>query len=62
GDGQIYVIVTMLPALTDMIHKVHATLHDNTYKHVFGKFNEWEVVIWDSSLNRRERLVFLLFL
>jgi hypothetical protein len=51
GD-QVEVIVTMLPDLAKLIHHVHATLHDNTYKRVAGDFNEWEVVIWEASITR----------
>ncbi|KIJ37762.1 hypothetical protein M422DRAFT_259598 [Sphaerobolus stellatus SS14] len=53
GAGQINVIVTMVPGLAQYTHEAQTTLHDNTYKCVHGKFNEWEVVIWDSKGNRR---------
>ncbi|KAF8583090.1 hypothetical protein K439DRAFT_1617794 [Ramaria rubella] len=33
------------------MHIVHASLHDNTYKRTFGKWKEWEVVVWDDRLN-----------
>ncbi|EDR04794.1 uncharacterized protein LACBIDRAFT_330283 [Laccaria bicolor S238N-H82] len=51
-DG-VDLIITMLPSLAARIHSARATLHDNTYKHVFGKWKEWEVVVWDSRLNMR---------
>ena len=41
----------MLPQLAAKMHDVHASLHDNTYKRPFGKWKEWEVVIWDDCLN-----------
>ncbi|KIJ33118.1 hypothetical protein M422DRAFT_783248 [Sphaerobolus stellatus SS14] len=53
GNGQITVIITMVPGLAQFTHDAHTTLHDNTYKRVHGDFNEWEVVIWDSKGNRR---------
>jgi hypothetical protein len=55
----IQMVVTMLPRLAVKMHAVHASLHDNTYKRTFGKWNEWEVVIWDSRLNTRESGIFL---
>lgn len=51
-DG-VDLIITMLPSLAARIHSARATLHDNTYKRVFGKWKEWEVVVWDSRLNMR---------
>ena len=59
GSDQITVIVTMVPALAALTHQAHTTLHDNTYKRVHGKCNEWEVVIWDSLTNRRKIYFFL---
>ncbi|HEV7737433.1 MAG TPA: hypothetical protein VGO47_08710 [Chlamydiales bacterium] len=50
----IQMVVTMLPHLAQKMHAVNASLHDNTYKRTWGKWNEWEVVIWDSQLNMRE--------
>jgi hypothetical protein len=44
-------IITMLPYLANLIHSADASLHDNTYKRVFGHWKEWEVVIWDKRLN-----------
>ena len=44
-------IITMLPSLADRIHTADASLHDNTYKRLFGEWKEWEVVIWDKRLN-----------
>ncbi|KAF9552496.1 hypothetical protein CPC08DRAFT_728578 [Agrocybe pediades] len=46
-------IVTMVPGLADRIHLATSTLHDNTYKRVYGDWKEWEVVIWDYALNMR---------
>ncbi|KAF9563822.1 hypothetical protein CPC08DRAFT_721395 [Agrocybe pediades] len=47
------VIVTMVPGSAKRIHLASSTLHDNTYKRVYGDWKEWEVVIWDASLNMR---------
>ena len=53
-DGkQIHVIVTMLPALSPLVHQARATFHDYTYKRVFGEFNEWEVVMFEPETNSR---------
>ena len=49
-------VITMLPALAERIHLANMTLHDNTYKHVFGDWKEWEVVIWDGRLNQRKSI------
>jgi len=49
-DG-VDLIITMLPFLAACIHSAHATLHDNTHKCVFGRWKEWEVIVWDSQLN-----------
>jgi len=54
GGDQIEVIVTMLPMLAQLVHEVTSTQHDTTYKRVFGSFNEWEIVVWDPRLCRRE--------
>ena len=54
GDGLIEVVVTMLSGLAEFVHDASATEHDTTFKRVFGKFNEWEVVIWEKSLCRRQ--------
>jgi hypothetical protein len=51
-DG-VNMIITMLPGLAQRVHFANATLHDNTYKRVFGDWKEWEVVIWDQRLNMR---------
>ncbi|KIJ24642.1 hypothetical protein M422DRAFT_274520 [Sphaerobolus stellatus SS14] len=53
GKGQVTVIVTMVPGLAKFTHDAHTTLHDNTYKCVHGKFNEWEVIIWNARGNKR---------
>jgi len=58
-DG-VDLIITMLPFLAAHIHSARATLHDNTYKHVFGKWKEWEVVVWDSRLNMRTWATYIL--
>ncbi|KAF8586349.1 hypothetical protein K439DRAFT_1615188 [Ramaria rubella] len=47
----IQIVVTMLPRLAAKMHIVRASLHDNTYKCTFRKWKEWEVVVWDDSLN-----------
>lgn len=52
-DG-VDIIVTMLAGLAERVHLANATLHDNTYKRVFGDWKEWEVVIWDKRLNTRK--------
>ncbi|GJJ10698.1 hypothetical protein Clacol_004925 [Clathrus columnatus] len=49
----IRMIVTMLPRFTEKLHFVTSSLHDNTYKHITGDWNEWEVVIWDHRFNMR---------
>ncbi|KAF8579591.1 hypothetical protein K439DRAFT_1620423 [Ramaria rubella] len=49
----IQIVVTMLPRLAAKMHIVRASLHDNTYKRTFGKWKEWEVVVWDDRLNMR---------
>lgn len=49
-DG-VNMVVTMLPSLADRVHAADASLHDNTYKRLFGEWKEWEVVIWDKRLN-----------
>ncbi|KAF8522484.1 hypothetical protein BU17DRAFT_87119 [Hysterangium stoloniferum] len=54
GNDQIDVVVTMLPDLAELVHNVTSTQHDTTYKHVFGVFNEWEIVIWHPYLCRHE--------
>lgn len=51
-DG-VDMVVTMLPELASRVHQANATLHDNTYKRVFGDWKEWEVVIWDKKMNTR---------
>jgi hypothetical protein len=57
-DG-IDLIVTMHPAIAERIHLVRSTLHDNTYKRVKdSEWNEWEVVIWDTSLNAHKCRIF----
>ena len=53
-------IITMLPFLAAHIHSARATLHDTTYKRVFGKWKEWEVVVWDSQLNMRMWATYIL--
>jgi hypothetical protein len=52
-------IITMLPFLANGIHDADASLHDNTYKRVFGNWKEWEVVIWDKRLNTSKSLTIL---
>ncbi|KAF8581715.1 hypothetical protein K439DRAFT_1618843 [Ramaria rubella] len=47
----IQLVVTMLPRLAVKMHVVRASLHDNTYKRTFGKWKEWEVVVWDHHLD-----------
>ncbi|PBK62050.1 hypothetical protein ARMSODRAFT_1025177 [Armillaria solidipes] len=48
------VIVTMFAELAELFHRARTTLHDNTYKHIQDpKWKEWEVVVWNSRLNRR---------
>ncbi|KIJ43436.1 hypothetical protein M422DRAFT_253319 [Sphaerobolus stellatus SS14] len=49
GEGDIELIVTMNPRLAKLVHSARATLHDTTYKRVFGLHNEWEVVLWDEK-------------
>ncbi|KIJ39721.1 hypothetical protein M422DRAFT_257552 [Sphaerobolus stellatus SS14] len=56
GASQINVIVMMVPGLAQYTHEAQTTLHDNSYKCVHGKFNEWEVVIWDSEGNQSRLL------
>ena len=34
-------IITMIPYLAERIHTANATLHDNTYKRVYGVWKEW---------------------
>ena len=51
-------IITMLPSLAALIHTADSTLHDNTYKRVYGKWKEWEVVIWDKQLNMSKFILF----
>ena len=51
SHDRVDLIITMLPFLAAHIHSAYATLHDNTYKCVFRKWKEWEVVVWDSRLN-----------
>ena len=51
-------IITMLPSLAALIHTADSTLHDNTYKQVYGKWKEWEVVIWDKRLNMSKFVLF----
>ncbi|KAJ7765293.1 hypothetical protein B0H16DRAFT_1310196 [Mycena metata] len=46
-------IITMLPYLANLIHRVKVSLHDNTYARVHGEWKEWEVVIWDDRCNIR---------
>ncbi|KAF8522570.1 hypothetical protein BU17DRAFT_64266 [Hysterangium stoloniferum] len=48
------IVVTMLPDLAELVHNVTSTQHDTTYKHIFGAFNEWEIVIWHPYLCRHE--------
>ncbi|KIJ50654.1 hypothetical protein M422DRAFT_777023 [Sphaerobolus stellatus SS14] len=54
----IHVIVTMLPELAELVHEVQATQHDNTYKRVFGKFNETGVAIARIYCNRETHQAF----
>lgn len=56
ADGNIELVVTMLPDLAELIHSARSTLHDNTYVHVCGAHNEWEVVLWHEHLNHHEFL------
>ena len=56
-DG-VDMIITMLPSLAALIHTADSTLHDNTYKRVYGKWKEWEVVIWDKRLNMSKFVLF----
>ncbi|KIJ31735.1 hypothetical protein M422DRAFT_266479 [Sphaerobolus stellatus SS14] len=51
GDGDVEIIVTMKPRLAKLIHDACSTLHDTTYKWIWGKHNEWEVVIWMKHAN-----------
>ena len=53
GEGDVVVVVTMLPELGKLIHKARFSVHDTTYKRVCGEHNEWEVVIWNERLKRR---------
>jgi len=48
-DGPIEIIVTMNLHLAALLHSARATLHNTTYKRLWGKHNEWEVVIWDEK-------------
>jgi hypothetical protein len=48
-------IVTMNSELAKLIHTVHFTLHDATYKRVKESiWKEWEIVVWCSYLNERK--------
>ncbi|KAJ7038863.1 hypothetical protein C8F04DRAFT_1392709 [Mycena alexandri] len=46
-------VITMLPYLANLIHIAKVSLHDNTYARVHGIWKEWEVVIWDHSVDFR---------
>jgi len=54
GKGVVEVVVTMHPELAKYIHQSRFSVHDTTYKRVDGGHNEWEVVIWNERLKRRE--------
>ncbi|KAF9052208.1 hypothetical protein BDZ89DRAFT_1153643 [Hymenopellis radicata] len=48
------IVVTMLPGLAERVHRVRASLHDNTYKRLKdGQWKDWEVVWFDERLNMR---------
>ncbi|KAF7324029.1 hypothetical protein MKEN_00625000 [Mycena kentingensis (nom. inval.)] len=50
GGGTI--VVTCVPQLLALIDEVRCFEADTTFKRVAGSFNEWEVVIFYSALNR----------
>lgn len=45
--------MTMLPEMVERVHDADVTFHDNTYKCVFGKWMEGEIVIFDKRINKR---------
>ena len=44
--GSLHILVTMIPALAQHIHKAREIVCDFTFKRVTGNINEWEVVIF----------------
>ena len=48
------IVTTFIPALVSKIQYACATLYDNTYKRINGEWAEWEVVIFDTRLNKRK--------
>ncbi|KAH6897587.1 hypothetical protein BKA70DRAFT_1563041 [Coprinopsis sp. MPI-PUGE-AT-0042] len=46
-------ILTLFPGLVERLHDCNYSVHDNTYKRVYGDWKEWEVVIWDAKLDMR---------
>ncbi|KAH9928873.1 uncharacterized protein B0H18DRAFT_1117695 [Fomitopsis serialis] len=53
ADGSTRVVVTMYGGLAALLHSAKATLHDNTYKRVHGKWKEWEATLWYDRLQMR---------
>jgi hypothetical protein len=44
--GSLHILVTMIPALAQRIHKAREIVCDFTFKRVTGNINEWEVAIF----------------
>jgi hypothetical protein len=55
SKGDIRIIVTMLLAIAERLHKVGYLCIDFTYKRVLGKdINEWEIAGFLEDMKRRE--------
>ena len=53
-EGDTRIIVTMLKAGALLLLRADVSFNDNTYKRTAGEWKEWEVVVWDARLERRE--------
>jgi hypothetical protein len=52
-ETRMHIVFTLVPALAARVHNADYTVHDFTYKRVWGDWKEWEVVIWDNRLSKR---------
>ena len=53
-EGDTRIIVTMLKAGALLLSRADVSFNDNTYNRTAGEWKEWEVVVWDARLERRE--------
>jgi len=55
-DGAI-LILTFQPFLATLVHEALSFQVDTTFKRVRGDLNEWEIVIFHPSTNRRKAFI-----